>query len=396
MTFSKYLLPLAIAIAVAGCSGKSEHKTQKQQANEQWNAARAAVMGKLANDQYSSGNLDKSRVTLDEAIRLNPKNSNLRVLSARLAIEAGNLELADAEIKEAQTLDPKNAEADYLGGVIYQRWQRSEQAYSAYSAAVEKNPGELAYLLAKSEMLVAMERSDEALALLQEKVVFFENSAIIRDAVGQLLLQKGRTSEAVDVLRQASILATEDLNIREHLAVAQFHARQFRDSSDTFKRLFKDESYAGRADLQLIYGEALLQQNRFPDARAAFERAAEINPSLPGAWLSIAKLAMQVNDLNRAELSIRKAAALDPASGESYLLLGYVRLCENRLDDALIAFQKSSALQPGDTVSLCMIGFVYEQSGKTNEAMSFYARALQMKPGDELASKLMASAGEKE
>lgn len=395
MSLKNLIVAAAVAAAVVGCSNKDNHQTQKEQANAEWNAARASVLGKLANDQYSTGNLDKSRVTLDEALKLNPKNANLRLLSAKLAIESGNLELAVAEIKQAQELDPANAEADYLQGVVNQRWQRTEQAYNAYGAAVEKNPSELAYLLAKSEMLVAMDRSDEALRLLQEKTVFFENSGVIRDAVGQLLLQKLQYTEAVDVLRQASILAGDDLTIREHLGVAQYHARQYRDAADTFKKLLKEDAFATRADLHLMYGETLMELNKLSDARAAFEKSVEINPSLPGAWLSHGKLALQVNDLKRAELCIRKAATLDPAGGESYLLLGYVRLCENRLPEALTAFQKASTLEPEDTVSLCMIGYVHEQSGQTDEAMKCYSRALKIKPGDELASHLLAAAGER-
>ena len=54
-------------------------------------------------------------------------------------------------------------------------------AYPAYAAS-DKAPAELPYLLARAEMLVELERSEEAMTLLQGKVVYFENSAAIRDA----------------------------------------------------------------------------------------------------------------------------------------------------------------------------------------------------------------------
>jgi tetratricopeptide (TPR) repeat protein len=206
----KWMLPVACGVAlglgvVGGCSSATKKPTQKQQATQDWNRARAHVMFGLAKDQYATGNLDASRKTTDDAQRLDPENGPLRVLSARLAIEAGNLDLADKELAKARKINPKNAEADYLTGVVNQRWQKPEAALEFYSAAADKETGELAYLLAKSEMLVYLGRQEEALRLLQSKVVYFESSAVIRDATGQLLIQFKKYDEAAAVLRQASI-----------------------------------------------------------------------------------------------------------------------------------------------------------------------------------------------
>ena len=53
---------------------------------------------------------------------------------------------------------------------------------STDTAASDKAPADLAYVIARAEMLVELARTNEALALLQEKVNYFENSPAIRDA----------------------------------------------------------------------------------------------------------------------------------------------------------------------------------------------------------------------
>src|SRR5204863_6152615 len=141
----------------------------------------AAVLASLARDQYQTGNLERARQSINEAIRMDPENAGHRVISAKLAIEQAQLELAEKELRLARQFDPKNAEADYLSGVVYQRWQKPELAYEFYNHASEKAPAELAFLMAKAEMLVQMDRGPEALKLLQEKVIYFEHSATIRD-----------------------------------------------------------------------------------------------------------------------------------------------------------------------------------------------------------------------
>jgi tetratricopeptide (TPR) repeat protein len=384
---------LAAALALSGCANsnqKSNAETGKDLAKKQWAGARANVLANLAKEQYDNGNFDKARQTAGDALKMDPENPPLRVLSSRIAIEQGNLELADKELVLARRLDPRNAEADYLAGTICQRWQKFQEAHDFYRSASEKQPSELAYLLAQAEALVLLNRADDALALLQNRVVFFESSAAIRDAVGQLLMQKGKYDQAVDMFRQASVLGTDDNSIREHLALAQVRTRQYREAAEVLTRLLKDERYSKRADLYLALGECLLNSNRAREARDTFETATQINPNQAAIWMSLGKAALQLNDLRRAELALKRSISLEPASSEANLLIGYVRLRQNKYGEALASFRKASALDPNDTVSLCMIGYVLEKSGKSREALGFYAQALKLKPHDEMATRLMA------
>jgi superkiller protein 3 len=372
-------------------SGPNSHgEKANADAKKEWARARANVLRNLGKEQYENGSFDKCRQTLVDALKIDPDNEPLRILSARLAIEQGNLELADKELVLARRLEPKDAEADYLAGVVCQRWQRSQDALDYYRSASEKQPSELAYLLAYAETMVSMGRPDEALSLLQQKVVFFEYSATIRDAVGQLLMQKEKYHEAADMLRQASILAVEDNGIREHLAMACFYDKQYGDASELLGRVVHDDRFAKRVDLYLVMGECQLKLNKPRDARDSFEVASQIAPNNAAVWTGLGKAALQINDLRRADISIRRSLSINPASSEGNLLLGYVRLKEKKLPEALAAFKKANTIDPADTVSLCMLGLVLEKMGKGDEAMKCYARALKMNPGDEMATKLLS------
>jgi tetratricopeptide (TPR) repeat protein len=387
------LAPAICLAMLAGCgstNGKTASDENRETAKRHWAAARATVMANMAREQYDGGSFDKARSTIDDALKIDPENIGLRLLSARLAVEQGNLEFAEGELLRVRKLDPKNAEGDYLSGVVCQRWQRAQEAHDYYRSAFEKQPSELAYLLAQAEMLVTLNRSDEALALLQAKVVYFEYSATIRDAVGQLLMQKKQYAQAVDVLRQGSVLATEDPAIREHLAMAHYHAKQYKEAAEVLARLVKDERFVKRADLYVALGECQIQLNKPRDARASFETATQFAPNLATAWAGFGKAALRNGDLRRAEIALRRALTIEPASGETNLLLGYVRLKQDKLDEALAAFRKAAALDAEDTVSLCMVGYVLEKQGKGRDALGYYAQALKIKPNDDLATKLMA------
>ena len=377
--------------AFIGCSHEASKPTVAENAKVQWNGARASVLAGLGKDQFESGSFEKARITLNEAIKLDPENAGIRSISARLAIEQGQFELADRELRLARQFDPRNAEADFLSGVVHQRWQKIDVAFEFYSKASEKAPTEISYLLAKSEMLDAMNRSDEALNLLQEKVIYFEHSAAIRDEVGQLLLAQKRYKEAAEMLRQASGLTPEDLTIKEHLGLAQFYAHLWDEAVVTISKLLKEDRYLKRTDLLAALGESQFSIRKFRDARDSFQIATQMDQSVEGYWLGFGKASLELGDFKRCELCISKSYTITANSTEATVLLGYLRLKQDKLPEALAAFQQASSGLKADALNISMTGYVLEKMGRKEEARQFYVRALKKDPQDELALKLLAS-----
>jgi tetratricopeptide (TPR) repeat protein len=378
-------------LAVGGCASSEPKKSSTEQAKEHWDTARAGVLASLGKDQFESGQFDKARKTIDQALALDPANPGTLVLSARLHIERGDLERAEATLVSAGEIDPTNAQVDYYKGVVYQRWHQKQKSHDAYAAAMQKDPRELAYVMARSEMLLSLQQYDGAIELLRGEMPNFENSAIIRHSLGQMYLTQKQYRQAVDVLRQATVLATEDQSIREHLALAYFHNGDLPQAIELFNRLLRDPDNESRYDLHIALGEAQMQLGRYAEARGAFDAACRIRPASAQAWLSHAKACMQLKDMRRADASLQRSLALDNESAEGFLLLGYLRVQEERWSEALGAFQKANLLDRSDPVSVCMIGYVMQKTGKHDQALHFYGRALQLAPHDEMAQRLMAS-----
>jgi tetratricopeptide (TPR) repeat protein len=384
-----FRLCFALVLMLGACSSVKEPSAQ-QAAVRQWNDARSAVLVGLAGDQYQNANFEKSRSTIDQALRLSPENPTARLLSAKLYIEAGSLEAAERELMVASQSDSTAAESQYLMGVVYQRWQQPQRALECYQHACDKSPAELAYVMAKAEMLVAMGRRDEALTMLQAKVAYFEHSGEIRDEVGLLLVQEGRYPEAIEMLCRAGILAPDDLTIREHLAMAQFYGKRFAESAELLSALLASGKCDHRPDLQITLGECQLQTARPDEAVQSFQQASETMPGSTGVWLGLARAELELNNFKRAEFAVRRCLALDDAGSQAHLLMGYVMLRQNRLDDAYASFVRASQLDQNDTVPICMIGLTLNRLGRSHDAAACYQRALKLNPGDNMASQLLA------
>jgi tetratricopeptide (TPR) repeat protein len=388
----KTTLLVLLSALLAGCAD-TKQPTAKEQGMQNWNAARASVLLGLARDQYTAGDFDKARETINQAIQMDATSTSVRILSARIAIEQGQLELADQELNSARQINANLPEADYLSGVIYQRWQQPAKALIFYQHACERAPTELAYLIARAETLVLLNRPNEALSLLQEKADFFEHNPVIHDEMGMILLQQKRADDAVSMFRWAIILAPDDLNVREHLSLALFEDKRYGEAAMNLERLVKTPALAKRADLFLTLAECQLAVNLLAESRISAQTACDLDPAAPAAWLTLAKVSLQLNDQRRAQTGLDKAMALDPDSSQTYLLLGYLRLKQNQLPEALAAFQRSSNLDTSDTTSLCMTGYVLEKMSRPREASAYYQQALRIDPTDAMAHQFMATVG---
>lgn len=377
----------SLLLAIAGC----QHK-QKQEVYDHWNAARAGVQGSLAAERYKLGNMEDARKAVDEAIKMDPKNAQYRILSARIHLERNELGAAESDLAIARELAPKNAEADYVEGIVRQRWQKPDEALDFYTQACEKAPGELAYYLARAEMLVQLGKPQEAIALLESKLTYFEYSGPLRDALGSLYLVQDKPEQAATSLAQAAVLSPDDATIKSRLVRAEFRAKKYHDCLSHVDQLLQDPTRVDQAELNLLKGECHLQLQQWRDARFALEAALEKDPSSLEGLLCLTKVALKTNDLTRADICVRRAVSLAPDDAQVQLAVGYVRLKQNRPNEALAAFQKAAQLTPTDPVPCCLVGLAYEKMGQKDKALQYYGQALQMSPADPLAKQLMSSA----
>jgi len=386
MRFSAVTLALVLA-AATGCNNKNQQKIEAQQ---RWNNTRASILLGVAQDQYKAQDFDKCRETLSKALAMAPDSPQLHTLAGKMEIELGHLEIAENQLEIARKFGPAEPEPYYLSGVIYQRWQKPQTALEFYRQAAERAPTELPYVLAQGEMLVALNRVPEALALLQSKVSYFENSPAIRDAVGQLLVQNGKYADAIRMFRQASILSEKDDGIRERLAMAYYYNKQYKECAEVLSKLTTTDAYSKRADLLQLQGECQLTIGDSHGAARSFTAATEINGYSAKLWQDLGRAVLDSGDLKRAEYALRRSIGLDAKISETQLLMGYVQVREKNFDAALKSFKTASSLDNSDTTSLCMIGYTLAKMGREHEAARYYAQALRIKPNDDMASELMA------
>ena len=394
---AKLLIGGLVVLAVTGC-GMSNHKKNVNAANNRWKVMRSALMMQMAQQQFDAGDLKQAEKTLAEATKIDASNARLYTLAGRVALERGQLERAYHRLKSSAELDPDYAQAYFYQGIVMQRWTQFEAALGLYQKAYELESDNAGYLLAISEMLVMLDRSDEAMDVLIDKMTYFDLNASIRMAVGQLYAMRGEYSQAIEYFRQASLIRSDDLHIREELALSLLAAGQFFEAMDFLEKLCDEPSLANRADLKRALADSYLATGRLAEAKVLYLKLTRINPMDAEVWIKLGELSLSLNDAPGALLAANRAKKLAPERHEGFLLAGVVWSKQGEVEKAIEMFDQAADLAPDYSTPVLLRGITLEREGQLAEAAEAYIEALRRQPDDEraqqLLSKVTASVGE--
>lgn len=379
-----------VLLLAAGCVGKSkDHKEAVNAANQRWREVRSGLILQMAQRQFDTGDLDQAERSVRDALGADPGNARIYLLMGRIQLERGMLERSFNELESAIRFDPRLAAAHYYQGVVLQRWQRNEAALERYSRAYELEADNAAYLLARADMLVLMGRADQAQAVLEDKLTYFDQNASVRLAVAQVLVIRGRPAEAVGYYRQAALLKPDDLQLREEMAETLIDAGLAAEAVPELERLLEQPEYRDRRDVALSLARALVLSDRLGDARARYIALTRSEPGDVETWIKLGEVCWMIGDAGGSLSAAQRVIGLAPQRSEGYLMAGMVRQKQRRTDEAIALFDRAARVAPKDPMPLILRGMALQDAGRTTAAAQAYAQALERSPGDERVERLL-------
>jgi tetratricopeptide (TPR) repeat protein len=106
-----------------------------------------------------------------------------------------------------------------------------------------------------------------------------------------------------------------------------------------------------------------------PGARAAYERALEIDPDLADAHVNLGRLLQLAGECGRAEPQYREAVRLAPDDPTPHFNLGVLFEEEGRREEAVHAYRQAILRDPEFADAHCNLGLLLESLGRRQEAV---------------------------
>jgi tetratricopeptide (TPR) repeat protein len=278
------------------------------------------------------------------------------------------------------------------------------------NAAVRSNPEakELITRLQADEAIPfdAIRSANDAIAQLFQAVA--ESHGASADPVIPLLFsrmsQHLNPDEAATILMSASFLEQLELHDEAAQTYAQVpensplylsaalgrttvlrSSNQLEAATDELAKLA--QSYPENLRFRVALGDVLMQQNRFEDARQAYDQAIDgFSQDLEAQWATYFQRAIaltKLGDWPSAEADFKKALSLSPEHPNVLNYLGYSYL-ENgtHLEEALDMIDRAAAARPNSGFIVDSLGWGLFRTGKYEEAVVEMERAVELLASD--------------
>ncbi|MEL6497564.1 MAG: tetratricopeptide repeat protein [Planctomycetota bacterium] len=388
---------IGLSLGISGCMGHgrntSEGLTQAQMRMAQ---IKSATEWEMAEQAFTAGDLDRALEKVNNSITMNPSVAKSHVLKGRVLLETGELENARRSLLEAQVIDPMFEDAHYYLGMVNERLARQDEALASYQSAATLNPEEALYAVAVAEVLIDLDRIDDAQSYLDDRAGVFEHNAGVRQTLGHLAMMRGEKEAAAAFFREARLLAPEDSSMLDDLILAQMEIGEYAEAEYGLSRLLAEEDNAGRRDLLRMRARCLLELDRVLEAR---ETLLSLTDSDGGdvdlvSWLDLGALAYRTNDQTRLRQAAAKIIALAPTRPEGYVYRAIWLRQHGDAPEALNVLQEGFANAEMPVGAVLLRGVIEQDLGMVAAAERSYRSALTLDPDDARASLLIDMLGQ--
>ena len=391
---SACLLAVLGGLATGCAMTKDNHKEWVDSANDNWALTKAEIDLQMATDAFNSGNLKLAQENVNKAYNYAPEYPPLWLMNGRIALEKSELENSYRSFEKAIEYDPELATAYYYQGVVCQRWQRYDNALEKYTKAYDLDADNAGYYLAKAEMMIQLDQLDAVAAELEEKAKYFDQNAAMRAMLGHVKRRQGDHQGAAIWFKQATMLAPDDMKLREELAREQMQTQAYTDASITLRDLVRTDYGKSRSDLLRMLAQAYAQDNKLREARGIYSELTHLDPASVEDWFQQGNLAYRLAEYPAALQCANRLITLAPNDHRGYLLAGMTWAKRDRVDRALTLFDRAAELAPRDTTPLILRGIALQKTDRPAAAADAYRRALEVTPNDSRAQRLLSSVTE--
>jgi Flp pilus assembly protein TadD len=380
---------------LAGCSGQGNYTRQGvSMAKERMSFLKSATEWELARQAFLAGDLEKAIEKVDYSLAINDTVVKSHVLKGRILIEMGDLGNALKSLRTASTLDPEESDAQYYLGVIFERLNRPEDAYTHFANACEFDDYNPSYAVATAEMLIDLNRIEEAKAFLVS-IPMAQNNAGIRQSLGHIALLEQDNKAAVSFFNQARLLAPDDEGIMEDLIHAQMLAGEFAGAERNISLLLKKAANADRRDLHILHAKALLNTGRPVEARTIYQQLLSTSDGKSDidSWIGLANASFVINDMRTVRKSASRVVALSPDSHEGYLIYAMYHRQAQDYKSSLSSIDNAITRNPMDAGMYAFRAMVLNDLDRHSDAISSIAHAVKLEPGNSRFSQMLSELG---
>jgi tetratricopeptide (TPR) repeat protein len=380
-------LVLALVAGLCGCQNEADAK--KKAFRDNYQKKSAPVKLTAIRGQLNNGQIAEAHKSLQALLAEDSENAFAWTLMGRAWIAQKNLPEAKTCFEKAISLNEPTGDALLGMGVIAQSGDDHTTALDYYQKALDLTPANTECILAISNTLDVLGRSDEAASLLDAKLSIKPSDSTLLMAAAAQAGRSGNTDKAIRLYQRAAAVDPKNTRAMQSLATLYISGGDWASAADVYAEASAVAEESDKEDYLQRQASCSFNAGRFRAALDSYDKLSISQRNSPDIWLGIAQSALGVSDAKRARYAAQKALSLKNDCTEAQLVLGCADYLDGKYLTALELFNRLSADDKAGGFATFMAGRCYMKLGRDKQAQAAFDRATQTAPESPLVSMFL-------
>ncbi|MBI2254250.1 MAG: tetratricopeptide repeat protein [Proteobacteria bacterium] len=281
--------------------------------------------------------------------------------------QAGNWVQAEKILRHLLAVDANHPEALHLIGLTLGSTGRATEGIDFLKRATELKPGEALYWNNLSTCYMAAHRYAEAVEAARKAVILEPGYVIAWSRLGDVYGELKNFAKALEAYERAITLGETDIAIRKRMAVCLINIDRNAEAERVLVAL--REIVPDDADVLGNLGNVFVMRQNYKDAVTCLARSVEIDSSRASVVFNYARALAGAGELQPALRWARKTTSLDHRLVPAWLFLADLLLQSDELAEAKIAIKRAAELAPSSEAVVGLRQRLAQQSGTVDAAV---------------------------
>lgn len=272
---------------------------------------------------------------------------------------------------------------------LYKKIGQEKKAYSEIQKYIDKYPTEMQYRILLGNLYLESGKSAEAYKIFTEAKAVDPEDPYLISSMAEYYEKTNNKEAAENELRLALVNPKMDVDTKLTI-LTQYIGTLYQSKKDTeaANALFDTllVQHPQEPNLNLMYGNLLMLQEKKDEARFQFQLYADANPGNPTGWEQMLSTAFP----DSVDLSIsicKDAIRYNVDQPQFYFYLGLSQFLKQEYDSALVSLRDGLKYVPESNIGLIsnfygQIGDIYHQIDRNDSAYVNYDKALLYNPNN--------------
>ncbi len=333
---------------------------------------------------------------INKSLKLNPKNSNLKIKLAKYYNKTGDTEAAISQLKSIEASSPDIHDANMQLVAIYTKNKKEAEARSIINNWKKKHPNNAEPLIAEAGMAAYNQQLDKAEELLKQAIKKDNTNIPSLALLANVQVELKKPVEALNTLKTAvSIKPGSSTMLTRYLSLSNIN----KSDDDTLQ--FLNELSTKQPDikiLQLAIAELYARKGNMTSALEITSKLSEniednkkLQPAIEAIYGIGVQAAIKNNDLAEALKLAKEAREAQANSLKIGLLLASVHLKLDNTSDAIDTLHELKITHSDSDIPYEFEGDYYLSTKDFARAADSYTLAKAKKNSDKINTKIYNS-----